>query len=453
MTLIPKTLTVRALLVLIAGIAASHSLSMGFFLFERNKSIISSGQTHISGHVVSIYSLVEKASTSERIEIVGLAENTNFHTEISRNSALESVFDQQNLRTNSILSSHLLDKGISEFQVLYQRISQIPYWTNHLQKEHGNLQNTFMQFISIKLPDDSWLNVAAAPGPLNTIWSTKFVISLLIMMVLVTILAIPIIFWLMKPIKQFSEAAHRIGTNVQSFQNISEAGPLEIHAAALAFNKMQNRIARFIEDRTQMIAAISHDLATPITRLRLRAELIEDKEQRSKIISDLQYMENMVKGIISFAKEQTEVEHQQTVELGALICRVCDDMLDSGLTVLLDIGSSSVSYECRPVALRRALSNLIQNACKYGDLAKVSLLVSQEEIFIRVDDEGSGIRTEHLQDVFKPFWRIENSRNPETGGVGLGLSVTRTIIKAHGGNLTLANLEEGGLRAEITLPR
>jgi signal transduction histidine kinase len=234
---------------------------------------------------------------------------------------------------------------------------------------------------------------------------------------------------------------------------LPEIGPAEVRQATRAFNEMQDRIRRFVEDRTQMVAAISHDLGTPITRLRLRAEFVEDQDQRNKMLADLDDMEKMVFSALAFARDEAAGEPRAMVDLRTLLQRVCDDLADAGHAVELAATEKAVPYECRPVALRRALANLVENAVNYGQRARVSLDSREDGVLIRIDDQGPGIPEELHEEVFKPFRRLETSRSRETGGTGLGLTVARTIIRAHGGDVTVRNREDGGLRVEVRLPR
>jgi signal transduction histidine kinase len=272
------------------------------------------------------------------------------------------------------------------------------------------------------------------------------------MVMAVGILSTLTVHHLTKPLAAFARAARRLGVDVKA-PPLPEDGPAEVRQAVQAFNEMQDRIRRFVEDRTQMVAAISHDLGTPITRLRLRAEFVEDEEQKRKMFADLNEMEKMVFSALSFARDETLYEHHVMVDLTTLLQRVCDDLSDAGHMVSLDCDDAAIPYGCRPVAMRRALSNLVENAAKYGKEARVSLNESVRDILIEIDDDGPGIPEDQQAEAFKPFHRLEKSRNRETGGTGLGLTVARTIIRGHGGNITLRNRPEGGLRAEVTLPR
>ncbi len=272
------------------------------------------------------------------------------------------------------------------------------------------------------------------------------------MLLTVGIVSALVVRHLTKPLGIFARAAERLGTDVKA-PPMPERGPAEVRDAIRAFNEMQRRIRRFVEDRTQMLAAISHDLGTPITRLRLRAEFVEDAEQQQKMLADLDDMEKMVFSALSFARDEAASEPHAMVDLRSLLQRVCDEMADAGHDVTLDIGDDAVRYGCRPAALRRALTNLIDNAVKYGGQARVSLQDDENAVLIRIDDDGPGIPEELQEEAFRPFRRLEASRSRETGGTGLGLSVARTIVRAHGGDISLTNRGEGGLRIEIRLPR
>jgi signal transduction histidine kinase len=306
--------------------------------------------------------------------------------------------------------------------------------------------------VSLQLPDGSWLNFAAPVESPEPFWSLRFALSMTVMLLAVVVMSALVVRHLTKPLGTFARAAQRLGVDVKA-PPIPESGPAEVRQATRAFNEMQERIRRFVEDRTQMLAAISHDLGTPITRLRLRAELVEDEDQKEKMLADLDDMEKMVSSALAFARDEAASEPHAMVDLRTLLQRVCDDMVDAGHAITLDIGDDTVPFGCRPAALRRALTNIIDNAVRYGHQARVSLDYDQDMVLVRVDDDGSGIPKELQEDVFKPFRRIEASRSRETGGTGLGLTIARTIIRAHGGDVMLSNRSEGGLRVDVRLPR
>ena len=200
-----------------------------------------------------------------------------------------------------------------------------------------------------------------------------------------------------------------------------------------------------------MIAAMSHDLRTPLTRLRFRAELVEDPDRQKKMLDDLDMMRDMIGSVLAFARDNTKHEPRSLADLRALIEGSCQDASDAGEPVTFS-GPRGAMISGRPTALRRAVSNLVDNAVKYGRSAAVSLIPEIERVVITVEDEGPGIPRSERENVFQPFYRIEGSRNPDTGGVGLGLSVTRSIIWEHGGDISLATRKGGGLSVRLELP-
>ncbi len=236
-----------------------------------------------------------------------------------------------------------------------------------------------------------------------------------------------------------------------STTKLEEKGPREVLETIRAFNDMQERLSRFVLDRTKMLAALGHDLRTPITTLRLRAEFIEDDEIRLKIQETLDEMFEMAEATLSFAKEEAAQEKTRLVDVGALISTVCADLSDTGFPVeCTEPGSFTI--RCRPMGLKRAIRNILENAMAYGRRARVFIEHRRGDVAIVIDDDGPGIPCRDMERVFSPFVRLENSRNTETGGVGLGLAIARSIVRSHGGDITLQNRPEGGLRVTITLP-
>ena len=225
-----------------------------------------------------------------------------------------------------------------------------------------------------------------------------------------------------------------------------------------AFNRMQDRQQRFIADRTRLLAAISHDLRTPITSLRIRAEFIEDAELQAKILTTLDEMQAMAEATLNFVREDATEESFVETDLGALAESVCADLADLGKDVrCAPFGGGRVVAKCRPNALRRALRNIVDNALAYAGSAEIHMEsgpagIAPAGIGIVVEDDGPGIAEDDLQRVFEPFVRLEESRNRDSGGMGLGMAIARTILRAHGGDVTVANRSQGGLRVTLQLP-
>lgn len=253
-----------------------------------------------------------------------------------------------------------------------------------------------------------------------------------------------------KPVSLFASAAERLGISL-SADPLPETGTGEVRRAARAFNTMQSRLQRFIKDRTQMLAAISHDLRTPITRMRLRAEFVEDDVQRDKMLADLEEMEAMIKVTMAFARDDTANETPEQVDVAALLKQIVADETEAGSPVAYT-GPDRLTFLSRPMGLKRALTNLIGNAIKYGERADVSLTRQGDDVEICIDDEGPGIPDSDKEQVFTPFFRLEGSRSRDTGGTGLGMTIARNAVRSMGGDIELLNRAEGGLRARVTLP-
>ncbi|MGE5547406.1 MAG: ATP-binding protein [Solirubrobacterales bacterium] len=321
------------------------------------------------------------------------------------------------------------------------------FWTDAL---HGFPQDRRLD-VSFRLSDGTWSNFSVAMQDASSLWSPHSVVSTLVMMVAIVVLTLWATGWIAAPLSTFARAADRLGRDVKA-PPLSEAGPREVRQAVAAFNEMQARIRRFVEDRTRMLAAISHDLRSPITRMRLRAEMLEDNGPKRPMLADLDEMEAMVTSVLEFARGETEAEASQSIDLAAMLAAICDNATDMGLPAEFNWQGRLVCT-CRPLAMKRALANLVENAAKYGGEAHVSARLQGRAVEVVIEDEGPGVPPDQAERLFTPFYRLEPSRNRKTGGMGLGLTVARTIIRAHGGDIALANRAEGGLRVTVTLPQ
>jgi signal transduction histidine kinase len=322
---------------------------------------------------------------------------------------------------------------------------------------HGRMRNVLDQnpgegvyVISLQLADRTWVNIAAPDVETVPAWSTATTALILVTLIIVLGLSVLGIRLLTAPLSTLTQAAERLGRNVNA-PPLPEAGATDVIQAIRAFNDMQERIRRFVEDRTRMIAAISHDLRTPITRMRLRAELIGESEQQQKMLADLAEMETMIASTLSFAREDANPEPRRRIDLVELLQAVCADIPRAKLS--MEPPPTPVLVDAQPVALRRGFTNLIDNAVRYGGEARIALGGDDRNIVVTIDDKGPGIPDEQLDRVFRPFYRLDSSRSRDTGGTGLGLAVARTVFHAHGGDVLLSNRNGTGLRATVTLPR
>lgn len=301
----------------------------------------------------------------------------------------------------------------------------------------------------VRLESGAWLNAAFAKSVQNGFWTSQSITSLIITALVLSCIAVVVARSITRPMRRIAAAAERLGRG-ESVEPLPESGPDDIRQTAEAFNRMQARIQRFVDDRTHMLAAIGHDLRTPLTSLRLRAEFVTDPDLQDKMLKTIAEIQAMAEAALAFAREEATAEDTRAVEISALTESLCDDLSEMGHDVIF-IEGMRISYRCRPEALRRAIRNLIENAVRYGERARVRLVTGTESIEIVVEDDGPGIPEAAAEQVFAPFFRLEHSRNRETGGVGLGLSIARTIARHHGGDILLSN-QKNGLRAIITLP-
>jgi signal transduction histidine kinase len=255
---------------------------------------------------------------------------------------------------------------------------------------------------------------------------------------------------LARPVNAFAEAARRFGADPNA-RPMPAQGPAEMRSAIEAFNTMQSQVQRFVAGQAAMFAAISHDLRTPLTRIRLRGEFIEDGEQQARLFRDVDEMQAMVGAVLMFLRGSAGEEETTRLDLAELLRSIVDDNADSGVAVAFS-GPGHAAYPGRPVWLRRAFSNIVDNAVKYGTSAAICLRCDGSGVTVTVTDKGPGLPAEALETVFAPFHRQEPSRNRNTGGMGLGLTSARACFRAHGGDITLGNSEGGGLRAVVVLP-
>ncbi|MDE2790238.1 MAG: ATP-binding protein [Paracoccaceae bacterium] len=303
---------------------------------------------------------------------------------------------------------------------------------------------------SVALADGRWLNLAVGPPPGAPPWGWTFVLTFLLSALGIAVVAVLTGRRIAKPMRGLAAAADRFGRG-ETIDDLPEAGPVEIRKTVLAFNRMRGQLDRYVRDRTAMLAAISHDLRTPITSLRLHAEFVEDGETKTKILAALDEMQRMTEDALAFIREDMLREETRDVDLHALVDSIVADLAELGHEIVL-ADSGRVVTPCRPAALRRALRNLLENAAAYGERATARIERDEAQVHVVIEDEGPGILEAELDRVFEPFVRLETSRSRDTGGSGLGLAIARSIIRGHGGDIRLENRPEGGLRATVALP-
>lgn len=303
--------------------------------------------------------------------------------------------------------------------------------------------------VALRQTDGRWRVVTVPVEPFPTVLQ-KVIFSLLALGILV-LLPVAFLFAraLAAPIRRFSEAAQRLGGDT-SAPPVAREGPPEMRQAVDSFNAMQARINRLLQERTQMIAAIAHDLRTPLTRLTFRLDGLPSP-LAEKVESDIQEMKAMISAALDFIRDRSLGVHRQRLDVRLLVESVVDDLADIGHDVTVQPGAA-ITLEGDPIALRRAVVNLVENGLKYGERVRLRLRGTGDGCVLEVDDDGPGIPETMQQQVFEPFFRLEASRNRDTGGIGLGLATVRAIVLDHGGSVALRNRKDGGLRAVVSLP-
>jgi signal transduction histidine kinase len=304
--------------------------------------------------------------------------------------------------------------------------------------------------VAIELSDRSWVQFDTARRTWGLNHDVRILLTTLFVLLSSGFIASVASRYLARPVQRFAGAAETFRAGAPN-EPLPLGGPLEIREAAAAFNAMQERIQQLMDARTEMVTAISHDLRAPLTRMRMRGEFIEDSEQQRKLFRDVDEMQAMVEASLAFFRLDAQQEDMTRFELSELVHTVVDDFRDMGQSVeATDL--MPLVYRGRPLALKRVLTNLIDNAVKYGSAARVALSAQNDQVTITVDDDGPGVPPTLLPKLLLPFFRLETSRNRATGGFGLGLPSARSIIRNHGGELILENRQPHGLRAIVVLP-
>ena len=306
--------------------------------------------------------------------------------------------------------------------------------------------------IGIALPDGTLISGKVMPSQrMAPFWAGPWMMTLLFAVISVTLLGLWAARALTAPLSSFAKAAENFSLN-GGMAPLPERGPEEIRSVAKALNRMRERITGLIDDRTKMLAAISHDLRTPITRMRLRAEFIEDETQRVRMLGDLDQMRSMLESVLSFLRNDRRLEHMTLVDVASTLQLIVDQFADIGHKVVYE-GPPHAMATVRPDDMHRSVTNLVENAVRFGAQVTIRLGVSADRITIDVEDDGPGISDAHKADVLEPFVRGDDARNmDEAKGFGLGLSIANAIVIAHGGALSLHDRQPHGLVVRIELP-
>lgn len=463
---VPDSMAGWVIVVLIAGLAASQVVTLAVNYNTRSRTSTVLEHFGLAERIADVARLVAATPLEQRPAVLASFTSSTLRVGWGRAPAVDDVatVDERADMFSTVLQSALWDVAWKHLRVAFlpAGAGARPDVAHERPRDRSTtLGRTLDEIlaarervpvlqVSLQLDDASWLNFAAPFVEAPRGFPDRAVLMLVAAVVVVIGLSIWAVRRLTAPLETLARAAEAFGRDVDAAP-LPESGPRELRQATHAFNLMQERLQRFVRDRVQLTAAISHDLRTPITRLRLRAEFVEDDEQRRRMLADLQDMEDMVDSTLAFAREEASTEQRSIVDLVSLVGDVCEDR--PGVTLAVDAADGRLPCLCRPVAIRRCLANLVDNAVKYGRCARVRLAAEPATYVLTVDDDGPGIPEEARERVFLPFERLDRARSAGTGGTGLGLTIARTIARAHGGDVVLANRAEGGLRVTMTLPR
>ncbi|MCB2053431.1 MAG: HAMP domain-containing protein [Geminicoccaceae bacterium] len=460
----PRSLAGQMVAVLILALLVAQAIAALAFLQDRERALVSANRGQVVERSVALVRLLAASPPGMRETVLRAMRAPGFAATLDAEPTLDRDDEDEGGRRLARSIERRIEKAgagpvrveIDEPSWFERRRERTGEVRDHDHHHHRGRRHEIGLALSIRLPDGLWLNLDHALRP-PPFWRAGPMLYLLLTGGAVSLAGIFMVRRIVRPVRALADAAERLGRG-EPVRPLTAGGPRELAGAALAFNAMQDRLRRFVDDRSRMLAAISHDLRTPITSLRLRAEFVEDEETRTKILETLAEMEAMTEATLAFLREEAGAEAVRPVDLRALLESIADDLRDQGASIRLEEGPRHV-LRCRPLALKRALRNIVENAVRYGGPpggtdAAVRIAVADAEggVSIRVEDDGPGIPDADLDRVFEPFVRLEGSRSRVTGGSGLGLAIARSIVRGHGGEITLANRSRGGLRVELFLP-
>lgn len=425
----PTTLGSRLFLIFLAGLIIANGLSFSVLFFERYVMVEAMLLTNLDKDVTTAVALLDRLPASERPDWVGQLDRRTYRYVLG--PGLPGVPDVTGLGAEM---AETITKAVGDQFVV--TVQSIPGAGQRLQAH-------------LTLSDGAPLTIDIYPTTMPLAkWLPYVLFAQLLLLILCSWFAVRLA---IRPLANLADAANALDPN-KSVARLDESGPREVAYAAIAFNAMRDRIARYLQERVQILAAISHDLQTPITRMKLRAEFAEESAEKEKLLKDLTEIERLVHEGVAYARSaHGNTEKPSRIDVDSFMESLVYDYQDMGKAVELS-GKTGAAVVTRAHALRRILTNLIDNALKFGGAAEVRMEKDAKgAIAIEVLDRGPGIPAEHLESVLQPFFRVENSRNRETGGTGLGLAIALELSRAIGATLKLSNRNGGGLSAQISM--
>lgn len=435
MRLMPASLYGRLALILVAGLLAAQAASLLIHGDERELLLAQFGFERELARIADAADRLDRAAPEHRDEAVRELRQRGIDVVLLGQTPPRGGWVPPPLRRS-----------------LAERLGSAREWqvarpAGPMRGMHGPLA------VELALSGGGWARFALAPQPMHHApLSGALLTSLALSLATVIGVSLLAVRWATRPLRQLAAAADALATDLDR-PPLEETGPAEARAASVAFNGMQRRLARLIAERTRALSAMSHDLRTPLTRLRLRTEMMDDTGLRGRIQADLDEMQKMVEGTLDYLRGMKDGEPLRPLDVNALAHSLAEDFAAAGMAPVSVEGAAAGPLPARAGALRRALSNLLDNALKYAGAATLTIDDSPALLRLAVEDRGPGIAESALAAVQEPFQRLDAARTPDGGGVGLGLTIARDIAALHGGRLVLANRPGGGLSAALELPR
>ena len=451
MRFFPRSLFGRIVLILAGGFLTVQLITTAVAISDRNALVFRSGATQAATRIGDVVRTMTAASPAERARIMHSISNDTLKVTYGKPAGSDAISGEESELMSAARDALALalQPGIG-FRVIDARPVYInpDSWFAREYRERPGVR----MFATVLLNDGVWITVDSIEPARATHWVVRMFRNLAIVDGVMVILCFFAVRLVTRPLSVLASAAEDLGRNIDR-PPLPEHGANELVRASRALNVMQDRLKRYVDTRVKVLAAMSHDLKTPITRMRLRAEMLDDAHIKAKFVKDLDELQQMVGSTLDYMRGLAEGgEAIQPIDVSALISSLKEDAEEAGHTVTIT-GDARTPVMGRAQALKRCLQNLIDNALAYGRRADITLRDEGGALNIAITDDGPGIPEGDIERVFEPFYRVEGSRNRNTGGSGLGLSIARNIAQSHGGSVRLRNLARGGLEATLRIPR
>lgn len=451
-----RSLRSQLVILIVAALGVAQAISLWLFVDERSLAIRAALGFEAAGRAANVARLLEEAPPDLQASILRAANSPLVRFELSDAPSVTEPDHHHAAPVEARVRALLGDSYDRDIRVQLDDIDRpvmpLPNLSPRMAEMHRSMMRSQIATVelnlSIALSGGQWLNVGTRfeRPPLQWPLFSTLTFALTAALILVTVCWF-LVTRLTGPLRKLAGAAERLGRGEDAVP-LPLVGPAEVKDLTRAFNQMQDRLTRYVADRTRVLAAVGHDLRSPLTALRVRAEMVDDDETRESLIESIEEMQTMAEATLNFAEDLTGTEEPRSFDVAAFLADLVSDMPDPPRI----IGGPAVRARLRPVSFRRAIRNLVQNAVRYGEGAEIVWRTEEDNLVIEIRDSGPGIPPDRLEQVFDPFFRLEASRSLETGGHGLGLSIARSIVRAHGGDIHLANRRGGGLSAVLTVP-